>query len=121
MSEPTSQPFEAREMTDDDRRRAKFGLPQAEKADAQNQPGAFPEGSAERDEAREASQAHQDELDKQNAAKYQDMKADELKRELEARNEQRERQGMQPLPLSGSKSDLISRLVEDDRTDPSQP
>jgi phosphoglycolate phosphatase-like HAD superfamily hydrolase len=112
MSEPTSQP------TDDDRRREKFGLSPAEKSDAQNQPGAFPDGSAERDEARAGSQAHQDEMDKQNAAKYQDMKAEELRNEVAFRNPRREQQGLEPLPQSGSKADLVARLVEDDRTDP---
>lgn len=102
-------------MTDDERR-----LSTMERANAQTQPGAYPAGSVERDEARQGAQAHQDAIDGENAARYQDMKADELKAELTARNERRSNQGLDTLPLGGSKADLISRLVEDDRTDPAR-
>lgn len=87
-------------LTDDERRVKKFGLNDDQKRDAPNR------------------NEHHAEMERANAAAYQALNITGLREEIGKRNERREQQGMPALPVTGSKADLVARLVEDDGADP---
>jgi len=101
-------------LTDDERRRQKFDLTPAERADAQNQPGAYPEGSDERNEALSGSQDRRDEENRNKREQYDRMKAEDLRAEVLERNRARSERGAPIMSISGSKAELIERLTDDD-------
>lgn len=49
------------------------------------------------------------------AKRYDDMSSDKLKAEIRKRNKEREAEDLDPLPTSGTKAELVERLLADDR------